>query len=69
MYGNIPPCVFLGFYETLNQRSESGGLPSCKTEVTRSVCTVLDGDGLREVKVEEIQRWLDYWESLGLLEL
>ena len=59
----------LGFYEGLNQRSgsEAGGLPSCKTDVTRSVCTVLNGEGLREVKAEEIQKWLDYWESVGLL--
>jgi len=59
----------LGFYESLDHGSgsEAGGLPSCNTEVTRSVCTVLNGEGLREVKEEEIQRWLDYWESVGLL--
>lgn len=59
----------LGFYETLSQGngSEAGALPSCNTEVTRSVCTVLNGEDLREVKTEEIQRWLDYWESVGLL--
>ena len=59
----------LGFYEGLDQGggSEASGLPLCNTEIARSVCTVLNGEGLREVKVEEIQRWLDYWESIGLL--
>ena len=56
------------FYETINQGSgsEAGGLPSCNTEVTRSVCVVLNEESLREVKGEEIQRWLDYWESVGV---
>lgn len=60
----------LGFYEELNEGSgpEAGGVPSCNTEVARSVCTVLNGESLREVKGEEIQRWLDYWKSVGLLE-
>ena len=49
---------FFGFYETLNQRycSGVGRLQLCNTEVTRSVRTVLDGDGLREVKEKELQR-------------
>ena len=61
----------LEFYETINQGdgSEAGGLPSCNTEVTRSVCGVLNEEGLREVKGEEIQRWLDYWELVGVLKL
>ena len=59
----------LEFYGSLTQESglEVGGLPSCDTEITRSVCPVLDGEGLRDLKAEEIQRWLDYWKSLGLL--
>jgi len=57
------------FYGSLDQGSgpEAGGLPSCSTEVTRGVCPVLNGEELRDVKAEEIQRWLDYWKSLGLL--
>ena len=59
----------LEFYGSLNQRSgpRVGGLQSCNTEVARSVCPVLNGEGLRNIKAEEIQRWLDYWKSLGLL--
>jgi thioester reductase-like protein len=59
----------LEFYGSLNQGGgpEVGGLPSCDTEVTRDVCPVLNGEGLRDVTAEEIQRWLDYWKSLGLL--
>ena len=59
----------LEFYGSLNQGSGlgGGGLLSCNTEVTRVVCPVLNEEGLRDVKVEEIQRWLDYWKSLGLL--
>ena len=59
----------LGFYESLTQDSglEAGGLRLCNTEITRGVCPILDGEGLREVKVEEIERWLDYWKSLDLL--
>ncbi|KAF9650627.1 acetyl-CoA synthetase-like protein [Thelephora ganbajun] len=59
----------LEFYGTLTQGSgsEAGGLPSCNTEVTRVVCPVLNEEGLRKLKAEEIQRWLDYWKSLGLL--
>ena len=59
----------LEFYGSLNQGSgpEAGGLPLCNTEVTRGVCPVLNGEGLRDVDAEEIQRWLDYWKSLGLL--
>ena len=61
----------LEFYETLNQGDglEAGGLPSCSTEVARGVCSVLNGEGLRDIKAEEIQRWLVYWNSLGLLKL
>jgi len=59
----------LEFYGSLTQGSgsEAGGLPSCNTEVARGVCPVLSGEGLRGVTAEEIQRWLDYWKSLGLL--
>ena len=59
----------LEFYEAIDQGSgsEVGGMPSCNMEVTRSVCAVLNGESLREVKAEEIQRWLEYWESVGLL--
>ena len=59
----------LDFYGSLAQGggSEAGGLPSCNTEVARSVCPALNGEGLRGVTAEEIQRWLDYWKSLGLL--
>jgi hypothetical protein len=39
----------------------------CNTEVARGVCPVLNGEGLRDLKAEEIQRWLDYWKSFGLL--
>ena len=61
----------LEFYEAINQGSgpEAGGLPSCSAEVARSVCGVLNEEGLREVKGEEIQGWLDYWESVGVLKL
>jgi len=59
----------LEFYGTLTQGSgsEVGGMPSCNTEVTRGICQVLNEEGLRDVKAEEIQGWLDYWKSLGLL--
>ena len=57
------------FYEALDDGNgfEVGGLPLCNTEVARSVCPVLNEEGLRAVKAEEIQRWLDYWKTLGLL--
>ena len=66
---DYPALRLLGFYESLTQDSglEAGGLRPCNTEVTRGVCPVLDEEGLREVKVEEIQRWLDYWKFLGLV--
>ena len=59
----------LDFYGSLGQGggSEAGGLPSCNTEATRGVCPVLNEDALRSSKTEEIQGWLDYWRSLGLL--
>jgi len=59
----------LEFYGSLNQGggSEVGGLPSCNTEVAKGVCPVLNEEGLRDLKAEEIQRWLYYWNSLGLL--
>jgi len=61
----------LEFYGSLNQGSgtEAGGMPSCSTEVIRGVCPVLNEEGLRDLKVEEIQKWLYYWNSLGLLRL
>jgi len=61
----------LEFYETFYQRggSEVSGPWSCSTEVTRSVCPVLNGEGLKSVEAEEIERWLVYWSSLGLLKL
>jgi len=64
-----PALRLLEFYGSLTQGSgsEAGGLPSCNTEVARGVCPVLNGGGLRGVTAEEIQRWLDYWKSLGLL--
>ena len=57
------------FYEALDEGNglEVGGLPLCNTGVARSVCPVLNEEGLRAVKAEEIQRWLDYWKTLGLL--
>ena len=59
----------LGFYESLVQDSgsEAGGLRPCNTEVTRGVCPVLEGEGLKDIKAEEIEGWLDYWKSLDLL--
>jgi len=54
----------LEFYESLIQGS---GQPSCNAEVARGVCPVLNEEGLRDLKAEEIQRWLNYWESLGIL--
>jgi hypothetical protein len=59
----------LGFYETLDEGdgSEAGGLAPCNTEVTRGVCPILNEEGLKTVEVGEIQRWLSYWKSLGLL--
>ena len=59
----------LEFYGSLGQGSgpEAGGLPSFDTEVARTICSVLNGEGLRNIKAEEIQRWLEYWKSLGLL--
>ena len=59
----------LEFYGSLTQGSgsEAGGLPSCNVEVARGACPTLNGEGLRGVTAEEIQRWLDYWRSLGLL--
>ena len=64
-----PALRMLEFYGSLTQGSgsEAGGLPSCNTEVARDVCPALNGGGLRGVTAEEIQRWLDYWKSLGLL--
>jgi thioester reductase-like protein len=61
----------LEFYEGLNKGNglEAAGLSPCSTEVARSVCPVLNGEGLRTVEVDEIKRWLDYWMSLGLLDL
>ena len=66
-----PTLRLLGFYEAVSQEngSEAGRLPSCGTEVARSVCSVLGGEELRGVKAEEIQRWLGYWKSLGLVKL
>ena len=66
-----PALRLLGFYETLNQEggSEAGGLQPCSTEVARGMCPILNTESLREVRAEEIQRWLGYWESLGLLKL
>ena len=61
----------LGFYEAVGQGngSEAGGLPSCSTEVSRSVCPVLGGEGSGNIEAEEIQKWREYWKSLGLLKL
>jgi thioester reductase-like protein len=57
------------FHETLDEGggSEAGGLASCDTEVMRGVCPILNEEGLRIIEVGEIQRWLNYWKSLGLL--
>lgn len=59
----------LKFYEGLDGGNglEAAGLRLCSTDVARSVCPVLDEEGLKTVTVEEIQKWLDYWRSLGLL--
>ena len=59
----------LEFYGSIDQGSGSGagGLPSHSTEVASAVCPVLNQEGLRDITAEEIQRWLDYWKSLGLL--
>jgi len=59
----------LEFYGSLTQGSgsEAGGVPSCSTEVTRGICQVLNEESSRGVKADEIQKWLDYWKSLGLL--
>ena len=64
-----PALRLLEFYRSLNQASgpEVGGLPPCNAEVARAICPVLNEERLKDVKAEEIQRWLDYWESLGLL--
>jgi len=61
----------LEFYGSLNKSGglEVSGLSSYSTEVARGVCSVLNGEGLGEVKAEEIQRWLVYWSSLGLVKL
>ena len=66
-----PAMRLLGFYESLHKEggSGAGGLPLCNTEVARSLCPVLNGEELRDIKTEEIQRWLDYWKLLGLLKL
>ena len=57
------------FYEALDKGDgpEVVGLPLCGAEVTRSVCPVLNEEGLRTIKPDEIQRWLEYWKVLGLL--
>ena len=64
-----PALRLLEFYGSFTQGagSEAGGMPSCNTEVARSICPVLNGEDLRVLKAEEIQKWLDYWKSLGLL--
>ena len=61
----------LEFYGSLAQESgpEAGGLQQCSTEVARGVCPVLNVEGLRDIKAEEIERWLGYWSSLGLLKM
>jgi len=66
-----PALRLLGFYESASHEDgfEAGRLPSCSTKVARGVCPVLNEEGLGEVKAQEIQRWLGYWNSLGLVRL
>ena len=61
----------LDFFGSLAQGSglEAGVLPLYNTEVTRSVCPVLNEEGLRHLRTEEIQGWLDYWNSIGHLKI
>lgn len=61
----------LDFFGSLAQEGglEAGVLPLYDTEVTRSVCPVLNEEGLRHLRTEEIQGWLDYWSSIGHLKI
>lgn len=66
-----PSLRLIDFYRAVAKvnvtRLEVAGAPKFSTEIARKESLVLSNPDIRRIEVEDVQKWLDFWKSVGLL--
>lgn len=69
--GDSPALRLLDHYRRVGEledpRLEAAGMVKFATDISRKESSVLGDPNMRRVDVGEVQKWLDWWKSAGLL--
>lgn len=59
----------LGFYKTarMDNFRDAGGISRYDMSIAMSETAVLSPENLRDNNPDDIQKWLDFWESIGCI--
>ena len=59
----------LGFYKTakLEEHRDAGGVSQYDLSIAMSETAVLGPENLSDISTDDVQRWLDFWESIGCI--
>jgi len=67
--GNAALCL-LGFYKAAKVEGDyrdAGGIARYDLTIAMSETTILDPENLRDIGPDDVQKWLDFWESVGCI--
>ena len=61
----------LGFYKAVRVEGsdyrDAGGIAKCDTSIAMSETAVLEPENLSGIGSGDVQKWLDFWESIGCM--
>lgn len=59
----------LGFYKAarVDDSRDAGGISRYDLSIAMSETTVLDPENLSDNGLDDVQKWLDFWESIGCI--
>ena len=60
----------LGFYKAAKVEADyrdAGGIARYDLSIAMSETTVLDPENLSSIGPDDVQKWLDFWESIGCI--
>jgi hypothetical protein len=60
----------LGFYKAAKVEDDcrdAGGIPRYDLSIAMSETAVLDPENLSVISPDDVQKWLDFWESIGCI--
>lgn len=59
----------LGFYKAarVDDHRDAGGISRYDISTAMSETTVLDPENLRDIGPDDVQKWLNFWKSIGCI--